>query len=518
MATKNKKVMLIILDGWGIAGDEEGNAIFQAKTPTIDMIERSYFSVPLQASGIAVGLPWGEEGNSEVGHMNIGAGFTVYQYLPRITGAIRDGTFFQNKALRDAIAHVQKYNSRLHIMGLVGSGTVHSSLDHLVALLELAQQNSVKEVVVHAFTDGKDSGKKEGRGIIEHLEQKLTNFSYPHVGSIIGRVYAMDRNNNWELTQKTYELLTGGVGHTITDTANYLETSYDNNITDYDIEPATIEQSGVPIPHVSEDDALIFFNFREDSARQLTQAFITPDAEFTHFERTKLNNLFFVSMTEYSKKFPIAVAYPPPQVVNPLAKVVSDAGKKQLHVAETEKYAHVTFFINGEHEDPYPGEERILVRSEGGPHHENNPKMQAYTITQKFLENIEMFDFFLINLANADMLAHTGNLAAAIEGIEVLDANISALYEAAKKFDITLLITSDHGNAEEMLNPKTGSIVTKHTKNPVPCYIVGEEFRQTTYKPLLQQKPQGILADIAPTILKLLGLDAPAEMTGKPLI
>lgn len=518
MAQKKKKVMLAILDGWGVAAPSPGNAIAQANTPTMDSLERSYFATSLQASGIAVGLPWGELGNSEVGHMNLGAGYIVYQYLPRITSEIRDGTFFKNKTLLEAIRHVKRYQSRLHIMGLLSTGTVHSSLDHLYALLDLAQENGVTEVIVHAFTDGKDSDAKDGVKRVEDLEKRLQRFSYKKIGSLVGRMYGMDRNNNWDLTQKAYELITRGEGKMVENAAQHLEESYQHNTFDYDIAPVVGGEKGHIIPRVSENDALIFFNYREDSARQITKAFVLPSEKFIYFERAKIKNLFFVAMTEYAKNLPISVAYPTPQITNPLARVISDNGLSQLHIAESEKYAHVTFFFNGEHEVPYPREKRILVPSRGGPHYEKNPEMEAYEITQKILENIQHFDFFLINFANADIMGHTGNIDSVVKGIESIDANISALLEAIKKFDITLVITADHGNAEGMRNLKTGEIQTKHTGNPVPLYIIDEDYRLTNYKTLHNKKPTGILADVAPTILKLMNIKAPSDMTGKPLI
>ena len=518
MENEIKRVMLVILDGWGVAAPSRANAIAEARTPTLDMIERSFFATSLQASGIAAGLPWGERGNSEVGHMNIGAGYIVYQYLPRITGEIRDGSFFENKTLLEAIDHVKRYKSRLHIMGLLSGGTVHSSIDHLHALLDLAQKNDIGEVIVHAFTDGIDSGEREGAKRVADLEKRLQSFAYKKVGSVIGRMYAMNRNNDWELTQKTYELLTQGTKNSVEDAAAYIKKLYPEEILDFEIPPAASTHNGTMLPRVEENDALIFFNFREDSARQITKAFVTPDGEFGHFSRAKIKNLFFVAFTKYAHDLPISVAYPPPQITTPLAKVISDAGLSQLHVAESEKYAHITFFFNGEHEKPYAKEERILIDSKGGPHHEKNPKLEAYEITEKILENIENFDFFLVNFANADLLGHTGNFESTVKGVEAIDANISSLVEAAKKFDMTLVITADHGNAESMLDLKTGSVKPKHTQNPVPLYIVGEEYKTTNQQPLYKRKPTGILADVAPTILKIMNIPRPPKMNGKPLV
>lgn len=518
MSNKKKQVILAILDGWGIAKKSAGNAVEKANTPTIDAIERTYFSTSLQASGIAVGLPWAAEGNSEVGHMNIGAGYIVYQYLPRITNEIRDGSFFENESLLDAVGHVKRYSSRLHIMGLLSSGSVHSSIDHLYALLDLANKNGVREVIVHAFTDGVDSNEREGIKQIQELETRLKPFAYKKAGSVVGRIYAMNRNNNWDLTKKTYDLLVKGVGKEIEDMPAYMKQSYAEDTFDTDTEPAAGVEDGTMIPRVSENDALIFFNFREDSARQITKAFISSENEFDYFERSKIKNLFFVAMTEYSKDLPMAVAYAPPVVPNPLAKVLSDAGMKQLHIAESEKYAHITFFFNGTNEIAYDNEERILITSDGDPHHEKNPKMGAHEISEKVLANIDNFDFFLVNFANADILGHTGNIEAVIKGVEAIDTALSTLVELAKKFDIALVITADHGNAERMMDPKLGQITPKHSKNPVPFYIVDKKYLKIDSGDLYEREPSGILADVAPTILKIMGIDIPPEMTGRPLI
>ncbi|MEX2008204.1 MAG: 2,3-bisphosphoglycerate-independent phosphoglycerate mutase [Candidatus Spechtbacterales bacterium] len=512
------RTMLVVLDGWGVAPPSKGNALAQARTPTIDALERTYFATPLQASGIAAGLPWGEVGNSEVGHMNMGAGRIVYQYLPRITNEVRDGSFFKNEAFLKAVAHVQRNNSRLHIMGLLTTGTVHASIDHLSGLLDLATRNNLREVIVHPFTDGKDSDPKAAGHLMPELTKKLQPFTYKRPGSILGRLYAMDRNNDWGLTQRAYRTLTQGTERPTEDPVKYLEENYRNGIADYDIEPVSVVQNGTPIPRIADNDAVIFFNFREDSARQLTKAFVLPDEEFTGFARTKLNNLLFVGMTEYEAGLPIVVAYPPPHITQSLAEVLSANAKRQLHVAETEKYAHVTYFFNGEQEQPFPGEDRILVPSRGAPHFENNPEMQAYEITRNVLERTDEYDFYLINFANADMLGHMGNVPVLLEGIEAVDACIASLKSACIQRGISLLITADHGNAEDMLEVHTGAVRTRHSGNPVPFYLVDERYRANNLTPLYDQEPSGILADIAPTILQLMGLPQPPEMTGSPLI
>ena len=523
------KVMLIILDGWGKASPSYGNAITSADTPTLDMIESSYPSLSLQASGIAVGLPWGEEGNSEVGHLNIGAGRVVPQYLPRIISAIRDGSFFENEALKNATHHVKKNNSSIHFIGLVSSGSVHSYIDHLYGLLDLAKREGIANVFLHIFTDGKDSPPQEAAKLIMQLDERLRAQGQGSIATIIGRVYAMDRNDNWQATQKTYDLLIKGAGEKISDPIKYIEDSYTNGTNDQYIEPAVINSN-----FIKEGDAVVFFNFREDSARQLTRAFVEDG--FDKFPRKKLQNLFFVTMTEYLKDLPLSnVAFPPIYISATLSQVLSLNGKKQLHMAESEKYAHVTYFFNSLMEKPYPGEERFLVTSQGAPHYDQYPEMQAQKITDKALESIDSFDFMLINFANADMLAHSGNIQAAILGIQTIDKCVQRIIEA-KREDTTILITSDHGNAEEMLNLKTGAPKTKHTANPVPFYFIGPStIRQAADRPKgaagqaykkerrysfasLNKKPKGILADVAPTVLDVMELAKPKEMTGQSLM
>lgn len=514
-----KKIILLILDGWGIAEPSGGNAISTAKTPALDNIEKNYFSTSLQASGMATGLPWGREGNSEVGHTNLGAGRIVYQYLPRITNAIRDGSFFKNKAFLGAVNFVKVNNSTLHLMGMVSSGTIHSYTDHLYALLELARQNNLQKVVLHIFTDGKDSSPKEGLADISNLQLRLQAQPEAKIGTIVGRVYGMDRNNNWQLTQKAYELITQGKGNTTEDPLQYIKNSYESGLTDFNIEPVVVQENGQPVGLVKKGDGLIFFNFREDSARQITKAFVAEDKDFQNFPRTKISNLYFVGMTDYQKGLPIEIAFPPPEIKMSLAETLSKAGKKQLHIAETEKYAHVTYFFNGEKDIKHAGEEHALIASRGAPYYEKEPNMQVYAITENLYENISLYDFFVINFANADILAHTGDFEAAVKGIEAIDTNISGILELAKSQKATLIITADHGNAESMRDMKTGTIITRHTPNPVPFYLASEEYKAPKPNPPLYiVEPSGVLADVAPTILKLMGIKIPPQMTGKPLV
>lgn len=514
-----KKVVLIILDGWGLAKPSRGNAIFKAKTPAIDMLEKKYFSASLQASGIAAGLPWGQEGNSEVGHINLGSGRIVYQYLPRITTSIRDGSFFKNETFLRAINFVKRNNSTLHLMGLTSSGTVHSYIDHLYGLLDLAKKNKIDNVRLHVFTDGKDSNPYEAVALILKLQHRMQKNHLGKIATVIGRVYAMDRNNKWDFTQKTYDLMTKGAGVKIENIPNYIENSYKAKKTDFNIEPAVVYENNEPVGLVREGDALIFFNFREDSARQITKSFVQDGAVFNKFPRDKISNLYFVGMTKYENDLPMEVAFSPPIINNPLAKILEENKKTQLRIAESEKYAHVTYFFNGEEEKSYTGEDRIVIPSQGTPHYDTMPEMQAYNITQKFYENMEKYDFFLINFANADILSHVGNFEATVKGIEIIDANISGIVSATQSRDMTLIITSDHGHAEEMLNLKTGEIKTSHTTNPVPFHLINPKYKaRPNSAPLYTKEPNGVLADVAPTILKLMNLPKPEEMTGKSLI
>lgn len=448
--------------------------------------------------------------------MNMGAGHIVYQYLPRITEELRSGAFYQNPTLLAALNHATTNNSRFHVMGLFSSGNVHSSQEHLLGILDTAIKQGFTEVIVHLFTDGKDGKPREAADMLTPLLGRLSHFTYKIPGSIVGRMYALDRNGNWDLTRQTFDMLTKNDGARATDPVAYLRECYAKGNTDTDIPPSVFSQNGATIPPIEDNDAIVFFDFREDSVRQLARAFVLP--EFNSFERTLPKNLFVVSMTEYEQGLPTHVAYPPPVIDMPLARVLSEAGKRQLHVAESEKYAHVTYFFNGAHEKPYPGEDRIVVRSQGGPHYESVPTMQASRIASEVVSRIKDYDFYLINFANADMLGHTGNMAATVAGIEAIDAALAQIIGAARAFHVTVIITADHGNAEDMMDPKTGLPRTNHTGNPVPFYVVGEGFEQRAKAFLHEMPPSGILADVAPTILRVMGIPQPPQMTGASLL
>ena len=514
-----KPIVLTILDGWGISFSTQNNAIAQANTPNLKKIEKNYPSCLLQASGIAVGLPWNEAGNSEIGHLSIGSGRVIYQYLPRISLDIKSGEFFKNPSLIKTVLHVRKNNGTLHLMGLISSGNVHSYIEHVYGLLEFARQERIKRLCVHVFTDGKDAPLKEGKKIIANLQEKIKNPEWK-VASLIGRFYAMDRNQNWDRIEKAYNLLTQGQGEKTQDPVKKLEQFYEQEITDTYIKPTVVvDENQNPVGLIKENDGIIFFNFRKDSARQLTESFVLKD--FNKFPRKFLKNIFFCTMTEYERGLPVEVAYPPIEVNNHLIEVLSKAGRKILKIAETEKYAHVTYFFNGGKEIIYPGENRQLIPSKVVSYYDDYPEMQAEEITKVAIDGVKNnYDLIVINYANTDMVGHTGNLKAAIKAAEVVDKNIKSLIALAENDECILIITADHGNAEEMVNLKTGEKITEHSINPVPFYLVGKEYKKTTEISfaLTDNEPAGILCDIAPTILELMQIPQPSSMTGESLL
>lgn len=516
-----KPIVLIVLDGWGISHEKRGNAILQAKTPFINELDQFYPKIALQASGIAVGLPWEEMGNSEVGHLNIGAGQVIYQNLPRISLAIRDGSFFQNQAFNQAVEHTKKHNSALHLMGLLSSAGVHSYIEHLEALLELASKQKIEKVFLHLFTDGRDSSPTEAVSFLTGLGEKIKSLKTGEIASISGRYFAMDRNNNWDRTKLVYDCLTQATGDKKQDPIEAVRESYQKEVTDEFIKPINILRDGKPVT-INDNDAVIFFNFREDRARQLTKAFVGPD--FKEFKRQKLpKNLCFVTMTEYEKGLPTLVAFPPQEIKNTLAEVISRAGLHQLRMAETEKYAHVTYFFNGGKENPVKNEKRILVPSPTVASYDQKPEMSAPELTHRLLEELKtgQYDFVVVNYANPDMVGHTGNLQAAIKAVETVDECLKQVVTQVLKMGGGLVITADHGDVEEMINLKTGQVLTEHSLNPVPLWLVAPEFkRKRTREEILRAESAvgGILADIAPTILELMGMEKPMEMSGQSLL
>lgn len=527
MALKNRPVVLVILDGWGIAPASRGNAVSIAKTTNYNKLIDNYPTMTLQSAGEAVGLPWGEMGNSEVGHLNLGAGRIVYQDLPRISKSISDGTFFKNANLLKAVEHAKKNNSRLHYIGLVSTGGVHSTLDHLYALLELAKKSKIKEVYIHAILDGRDTPQKSAINFIEKLNDKIKELKIGKIATLSGRYYAMDRDNRWDRVEKAYLAIAEGKADRYTDdpveiiTKAYKEGNYDEEFF-----PTVIQNKTKPVAKIEDNDAVIFFNFRPDRARELTKAFTLPG--FEKFARPKyLKNLFFVTMTEYDKDLPVLIAFPPEHVESPLAKVISDAGLKQLHISETEKYAHVTYFFNGGKEEPYPGQDNILIPSPSVSTYDQKPEMSARLVTDRLIKEINTakYDFIVLNYANADMVGHTGDLSAGIHAVETVDECLGKLVESVLSFDGALFITADHGNAEEMQNLQSGMIDKEHSVNPVPFIAVANQWKgKGIYKDQIQNhdlstiQPTGILSDITVTILKFMGLEAPPQMTGHDLM
>jgi 2,3-bisphosphoglycerate-independent phosphoglycerate mutase len=495
----------------------------------MNQLTAEYPSITLQASGEAVGLPWGEMGNSEVGHINLGLGRILYQDLPRINKAISDDIFYKNKALLKAVRHVKKNKSQLHLLGLVSNGCVHSSIEHLHALIVLAKEQGLSQVYIHAILDGRDTIYNSGLNFIAEVERSIAEYGIGEIATISGRFYAMDRDNHWDRVARAYLAITEGVGNKAESSQKAIEESYKKKIYDEEFAPTVINHNGQPRLKeglVADDDAIIFFNYRADRARQITKAFVLPS--FEKFVRPKyLRNLFFVAFTEYEKDLPIEVAFLPERIKNTLGEIISKAGLKQLRIAETEKYAHVTYFFNGGVEEKSKGEAHELVPSPAVASYDLKPEMSAYEVTEKLIKAIKSdeYDFILVNFANADMVGHTGSLNATIKAIEVIDKCLGKIVKEVLSKDGCLIITADHGNAESVFNMQTGTIDKEHSSNPVPFILVGKQFegRSIGVKDapggnLSLTQPQGILSDVAPTILKIMGLEKPREMTGRSLI
>ncbi len=520
-------VVLLVFDGFGVAAPSRGNAITLAYTPNLNQFMRTYPTITLQASGEVVGLPWGEMGNSEVGHLNIGGGKVVYQSLPYINKAVFDGSFYNNAAFLDALKHVKENSSTLHLMGLVSDGGIHSSQNHLYALLELCQQQQVHNVVIHAFLDGRDTPHNSALHYIQQLQQRLQKIGFGKIGSLAGRFWAMDRDNHWERIEVAYNAIAHGVSkNTATDPVQAIEASYQRSVFDEEFEPTAIMGlDGKPVSVMQDNDAIIFFNFRADRARQLTKAFVLPT--FNKFDRPRYFHVPFVTMMEYEKNLPVRIAFVPDQIQNPVAKVVSDAGMQQLHIAETEKYAHVTFFLNGGREDAYQGEERVMIPSPRVSSYAQIPEMSAGGVRDAVIQGIlsGKYHYIVANFANADMVGHTGNLDAAKRAVEFLDKCLGDIVEVVNRVDATLVLTADHGNAEEMYNLQTGEIDKEHSTNPVPLMIIGNRWAevkplwpQIPMNDLSQLQPMGVLSDVAPTVLRLLGLPVPPDMSARSII
>lgn len=509
-----KPVVLIILDGWGANPNPRANAIAQANTPTLDALYASCPNTLLDASQGDVGLPDGQMGNSEVGHQNMGAGFIVYQELTRLDRAIADGSFYTNPVLLEAVRHVKARDSTLHLFGLLGPGGVHSHWAHLYALLELAKQQGVSKVVYQAFTDGRDTPPTSGRGFMAEVLKRMDAVGVGRVGTVSGRYYAMDRDNRWDRVQKAYAAIVQGAGNHAESPLAAIQLSYDSGVTDEFIMP-TLVDSPAPAPLLADGDAVIYFNFRGDRGRELTKAIVLTD--FDKFDRGRpLTDLYYATLTRYEEGLPVQVAYDPLEVQEPLAKVLSDHGLRQYHSAETEKYAHVTFFFNGRREEPYPGEDRLLVPSPKVATYDLQPEMSAPALTAALLERIQSgaYDFIVVNYANGDMVGHSGILAAAIKAVEAVDGCLGRVVPAVLAQGGVVLITADHGNCDQMEDYETGEPHTYHTLNPVPFLLVapeGSPLRRVQLRP-------GRLCDVTPTILDLLRLNPAREMNCRSLI
>lgn len=539
-----RPIVLIILDGWGLAPPGPGNAISQASTPNMRMIGAGFPHTQLLASGEAVGLPHGEDGNTETGHLNIGAGQIVYQDLPRIDMAVADGSFFENPALVNAMRHVLSRRSKLHLLGLVGSGGVHSSIKHLFALMRMAKAQNLDNLILHLITDGRDSPPASALTFVSQIKQHIDQLGIGKIGSVMGRYYAMDRDHRFSRTEKAYYCLTRDGGPTAKSAEEAVKNSYATGKTDEFIEPTTIVgEDGRPAGPVESGDAVIFFNFRIDRPRQLTKAFVVPDFkkqavreefdpyavkyyqkhlpgprrdEEQPFDRGEIiKDLYFVTMTRYEVNLPVDVAFPPQFVQMPLGRVISERGLRQLRLAETEKERFVTYYFNGQREDPFPQEDRLMIPSPAVATYDLKPEMSTPQLSHALTESLAKgrYDFIAVNVACPDMVAHTGNLAATIKACEAADAFVGEAVKQTLPLGGAVVVTADHGNAEELINPLTGGPDTEHSVFPVPFAVVGKQWRG---KPL--QLQLGVLSDVAPTILKLMEIEKPLSMAGKSLI
>lgn len=535
---------LIIMDGWGLVPPNPGNAVTLAKTPNLKRFWSSFPHAQLAASGEEVGLPPGIEGNSEVGHINLGAGRVVYQDLPRINVDIADGTFFKNPAFLAIAKHVKNHHSRLHLLGLLGGGGVHSSLEHLFALLQFTKRENLTQVFLHLFTDGRDSPPTSAPHYLGRVEDECQRLGVGQIATVCGRYFAMDRDLRWARTQKAYEAIAKGVGEEVSGAGEAIQKSYAQKRTDEFILPTVIVKNGQPVAKIEENDGVIFFNFRIDRPRQLTEAFVWPDFETRvrkkvsfdpyaekYYQKTyaplsdrrmetfprgpQIPNLFFVTMTQYEEDLPVSVAYPPRPVESPLAQVISEAGLRQLHLAETEKERLVTYYFNGLREKKFPGEDWVEIPSPQVATYDLKPQMSALEVKDYLLEKLQekKYNFILVNFANADMVGHTGVLEAGIHACEVVDECLGQIVKAVFAQNGACIITSDHGNVEEMINLKTGEVNTEHSTSPVPFIFISQSLEGQ-----VRELPFGILGDVAPTILASLGIEKPKEMSGRNLL
>ena len=509
----NKKpTVIMILDGYGLNDKCEANAVCEGKTPVMDQLMSQCPFVKGNASGMAVGLPEGQMGNSEVGHLNMGAGRIVYQELTRITKEIQDGDFFKNEALLAAVKNAKENNSALHFMGLLSDGGVHSHITHLFGLLELAKREGLEKVYVHCFLDGRDTPPASGKGYIEELQAKMKEIGVGEIATVSGRYYAMDRDNRWDRVELAFKAMINGEGVKGTDAAEAVQASYDAEKTDEFVLPTVIEKEGKPVATVQDKDSVVFFNFRPDRAREITRAFC--DDDFKGFSREKKLDVTFVCFTDYDETIGNKlVAFVKQEIKNTFGEYLAAHNMTQARIAETEKYAHVTFFFNGGVEEPNKGEDRILVKSPKVATYDLKPEMSAYEVCDKLVDAIksDKYDVIIINFANPDMVGHTGVEAAAIKAVEVVDECVGRAVDALKEVDGQMFICADHGNCEQLVDYETGEPFTAHTTNPVPFILVNAD-------PSYTLRENGCLADIIPTLIELMGMEQPAEMTGKSLL
>ena len=513
---KYRPVVLIVLDGWGETMEQSGNPFLKTKLPTIEKLNKFYPKILLAASGLSVGVPWGEVGNSEVGHQALGSGQIKYQNLPRINLAIEKGDFFTNPVITKAITLAKEKKKKVHIMGLLSNGGVHSHINHFLATIELAKEQGADEVFLHIITDGRDTAPDSSLLFLKQLQEKIKKVGIGKIATISGRYYTMDRNENWDRTEKGYLAMVDGIGHKGNKAEDAIKEQHSQNKFDEHLEPIVlVDKENQPIGLVEDDDSLIFINFRSDRAKQITQAF-TDDTFDKFSSTTKLVRPYFVSMVEYDSDLKVdGIAFPPDNVTETLGKLISQNNKKQLRLAETEKYAHVTYFFNGGKEEAYPNEDRIVVPSKNVPSYDQLPKMSAPEITDILIKKVNegSYDFILVNYANADMVGHTGNEEASIKAIEYLDKCLEQIIPVILKNNGCLLITADHGNVEELINPKTGAKDTEHSSNPVPLwYVTADNHRQKTEGEIIATS-QGMLCDITPTILEIMDIPKVPEMT-----
>jgi len=516
LTPRTRPVLLAILDGWGLASPGRGNAVTTARTPVMDDLLRRYPTATLRCSGEDVGLPHGQMGNSEVGHLNLGAGFIVYQWITRIDKAIGDGSFAANAAIHGAFRNAMVNGGTLHLMGLVSDGGVHSHTRHLLALIDAAKAAGVTDLVVHAFTDGRDTSPTSGADQLAVVQARMDELGLGRFTTVSGRYYAMDRDHRWERTGAAFNAIAHGQGHQAGSATSAVKAAYERGRTDEFIEPMVIPDSSGATARLRREDAVILFNFRSDRGRQLTESLSATD--FTSFERGDYERpATIVTMTTYDVALPVEVAFPPHDVQQPLAKAISDAGLTQLHTAETEKYAHVTFFLNGGREAPFPGEDRLLVPSLKVATYDLQPEMSAPAVRDGVVDAIagSEHDFIIVNFANCDMVGHTGVFDAAVRAVETVDGCLGTILEALRSANGTAIVTADHGNAEMMIDPVSGGPFTAHTTNPVPVVLVAPDGHPLRHATLRQD---GVLSAVAPTILHLLDLAPPGDMTQTGLI